>query len=410
MEMNMKNINIKRNDIIPIINSAWSKSFACVENNLKAIRDRGWAPLSRKLLQHPEILSSKRMAEEEEATATMGTTISSKSILSDLSFDDNSVDPKPNEIHISSHKYSESNNAIHCNGKEPIQESNGYATKLDHDDSIPPPLAVASIDNATDISSNELRNSPTPSENTDTDLSRHQSKSQPKTNDKQAKSITASNDAKNSSSKLIQSINIKEGFASRVITDIVQYYVNDEACQKNYNKRMNDGQNFRESMKKVKTATAGSLFTRGKVLLDEEVLEHVRSRKKEIQDETDRVIQKAANTYDQRAKFIATKSPPTCHEDIDKMKAVELKHWLQWKKRKGDPAMPSKLADMRKRFKEIYERPDQSKKDYLQMMGYDINSLTIHDSGNNSVHKDVKSVSNNEEEVDETDEVLGVLV
>ena len=129
-----------------------------------------------------------------------------------------------------------------------------------------------------------------------------------------------------------------------------------------------------------------------------------------MQDETDRVIQKAANTYDQRAKFIATKSPPTCHEDIDKMKAVELKHWLQWKKRKGDPAMPSKLADMRKRFKEIYERPDQSKKDYLQMMGYDINSLTIHDSGDNSVHKDVKSVSNNEEEVDESDEVLGVLV
>ena len=57
MEMNMRNINIKQNDIIPIINSTWSKSFACVENNLKAIRDRGWAPLSRKLLQHPEILS-----------------------------------------------------------------------------------------------------------------------------------------------------------------------------------------------------------------------------------------------------------------------------------------------------------------------------------------------------------------
>ena len=44
------------------------------------------------------------------------------------------------------------------------------------------------------------------------------------------------------------------------------------------------------------------------------------------------------------------------------------------------------------------------------MMGYDINSVTIHDSGNNSVHEDVKSVSNNEEEVDEIDEVLGVLV
>ena len=153
---------------------------------------------------------------------------------------------------------------------------------------------------------------------------------------------------------------------------------------------MNDGQNFHESMKKVKTATAWSLFSRGKVLLDEEVLEHVRSQKKEMQDATDRVIEKAANTYDQRAKFIAPKSPPMCHKDIDKLKAVELKHWLQSKKRKGYPAMPSKLADMRKQFKEIYERPDQSKKDYLQMMGYDIKSLTIYDSGNNSVYEDVK--------------------
>ena len=39
-------------------------------------------------------------------------------------------------------------------------------------------------------------------------------------------------------------------------------------------------------------------------MLDEEVLKHVRRCKKEMQDETDQVIQKAANTYDQRAKFI----------------------------------------------------------------------------------------------------------
>ena len=63
---------------------------------------------------------------------------------------------------------------------------------------------------------------------------------------------------------------------------------------------------------------------------------------------------------------------------------------------------------MRKGCKEIYERPDQSKSDYLQMMGYDINSLTIHDSGDNSVHEDVKSVGYNEDKVDETVEVLGV--
>ena len=123
----MKAINIKRNDIIPIINSAWSKSFACVGNNLKAISDRVWAPLSRKLLQHPEILSSKRMA-EEEAMTTIGTTISSKSILSDLSFDDNLVNPTPNEIHISSHKNSKSNNANHIMVRN---QRNQYKNRMD---------------------------------------------------------------------------------------------------------------------------------------------------------------------------------------------------------------------------------------------------------------------------------------
>ena len=65
---------------------------------------------------------------------------------------------------------------------------------------------------------------------------------------------------------------------------------------------------------------------------------------------------------------------------------------------------------MRKKFKEIYERPDLSKEDYLKMIGYDIDSLTIHDSGDNSAHVDVNSVINNEEEVVATEEVGAVLV
>ena len=62
----MKNINIKQNYKIPIINLECSKSFAYVDNNLKVIRDQGWASLSYKLLKHPELLASKRKAEEEE--------------------------------------------------------------------------------------------------------------------------------------------------------------------------------------------------------------------------------------------------------------------------------------------------------------------------------------------------------
>ena len=110
------------------------------------------------------------------------------------------------------------------------------------------------------------------------------------------------------------------------------------------------------------------------------------------------------------SEFISIKSPPICHKDTDKMKAMELKHWLQWKKLKGDHAIPSKLTDMQERLKKIYERPNQSKKDYLKLMRYDINSLTIHNSGESYVHVDVRRVINNEEEVVATEEVGAVLV
>ena len=90
----MKSINSKRSDIISMIKSAWSKSFATVENNLKAIEVHGWDPLTHEILQHPEILSSKRKAEDKESIST----ISRNSMLSDLSFDyiTNDIDNSPN--------------------------------------------------------------------------------------------------------------------------------------------------------------------------------------------------------------------------------------------------------------------------------------------------------------------------
>jgi hypothetical protein len=42
-------------DIISIVNYAWSGSFDNVKNNIKAILERGWFPLKRMLLLHPEI-------------------------------------------------------------------------------------------------------------------------------------------------------------------------------------------------------------------------------------------------------------------------------------------------------------------------------------------------------------------
>ena len=93
MEMNVKSLNINRSDIIPIINFAWSKSFANVENNVKAIRDRGWVPLTSTILQYPEIFASKRESEEQVAIGIVST-------LSVPSFDyvTNDVDNTSNNV------------------------------------------------------------------------------------------------------------------------------------------------------------------------------------------------------------------------------------------------------------------------------------------------------------------------
>jgi hypothetical protein len=42
-------------DIIPIVNYGWSGSFANTTNNVKAILERGWNPLNRMLLLHPDL-------------------------------------------------------------------------------------------------------------------------------------------------------------------------------------------------------------------------------------------------------------------------------------------------------------------------------------------------------------------
>ncbi len=42
-------------DIIPLLNIAWNKSFAKIENNQKAISTRGWYPPTRKVLQDPRV-------------------------------------------------------------------------------------------------------------------------------------------------------------------------------------------------------------------------------------------------------------------------------------------------------------------------------------------------------------------
>ena len=51
--------NFCSTDVIPLVKTAFSQSFAMKERAIKAIRDRGWGPLNYALLEHKEILKTK---------------------------------------------------------------------------------------------------------------------------------------------------------------------------------------------------------------------------------------------------------------------------------------------------------------------------------------------------------------
>ncbi len=55
----MKNACIETYKILIVLNVAWNKSFARISFNKQATAARGWYPLTRNLLDHPEIAATQ---------------------------------------------------------------------------------------------------------------------------------------------------------------------------------------------------------------------------------------------------------------------------------------------------------------------------------------------------------------
>jgi hypothetical protein len=74
-------------EIINVVNAAWEKSFARIQYNKRAIAARGWNPLTRNLLDHPEIAASKENESEEEIDSEQRTSgDGTRSIATSLNF------------------------------------------------------------------------------------------------------------------------------------------------------------------------------------------------------------------------------------------------------------------------------------------------------------------------------------
>jgi hypothetical protein len=85
-------LNIRQSDIVPVVNTAWKQSFARVPSNKRAISRRGWQPLNRGLLKHPEVLKTKVSqttttppSQEIVPTAAIAVPADSPTVLSDIS-------------------------------------------------------------------------------------------------------------------------------------------------------------------------------------------------------------------------------------------------------------------------------------------------------------------------------------
>ena len=75
-------------DIMPLMNRIFHKSYGDVRSNLKAVSDRGWYPLNRKLLEHPSLIDDSIAVDNatpSESQPTSNDTPSEQSQLSGAS-------------------------------------------------------------------------------------------------------------------------------------------------------------------------------------------------------------------------------------------------------------------------------------------------------------------------------------
>ena len=247
---NIRNTNLEKTDIVPIVNYAWKQSFAKVESNKKAIRERGWKPLNRMLLVHDEVVKSEQK----------------------------------------------------------------------HDDSPSFEFSLSSI----------------------------------------------SSEGETSVSISPKDLNFKYGKGNEVMTDIVQHFHKDEQSMKTLKKRKVDGQKLTNKINAAKRLTAGVLFNAGHITMDEEVLDIVAKKNdKRNSDAMDKAIKIFKEFNDRERKINDFKNKKILEKSSFAMTGAQLKILLQWKKRKGDSAVPKSVEKQRERWVSIKNRPEQTITEHL---------------------------------------------
>ena len=81
--------SLRPTDLMPLINIAWSKSFARIKQNKKAILERGWNPLNYNLITNQDLRATMTIAEKLTESSKVTLPLSMRPVCASTNTDDN---------------------------------------------------------------------------------------------------------------------------------------------------------------------------------------------------------------------------------------------------------------------------------------------------------------------------------
>ena len=319
---------LEKSDCLPLLNIIWSRSFGRKATNKKAIADRGWNPCNRRLLTDPEILKTKT-----NATAT-------------------------------NVRRDETVAATNDTGAG-ATENNSITTTNDTG------ASVTSRTISTCTATNTVANTVATNNSTDTVATNNTG------------NTTIATQVVPSPWIDLTDLNFERGLAGEFTVDILQHMVRKEKVNDNLNNRYREGQATRGNIDTARRLTGGSLFKCHHIVLDSEVLMQREAKEKEKCDEKTKTVLNAIAKYNSYKAEFEKLREKNIQESTYKGK--EFKVVINWKKREGDKAIPSKVSDLKIRYNETKDRSDLTLRAYLTDRGYTKTGSGFEDIANSLV-------------------------
>jgi hypothetical protein len=166
----------------------------------------------------------------------------------------------------------------------------------------------------------------------------------------------------------LDKIHFERGLAGAFALDILQHLVKKEKVCENLHAQYEEGSSLREKIQDARRLTGGALFKIRHIALDKEVLALREAKEQEKMDERDQIIKNAVDEYKKRKGEY--KKVQNSSKTADNYVGSDFKAIIHHKKRKGDPAAPSNVPQLRAQYEETKDRADLTLETYLADRGY----------------------------------------